>query len=137
MSAPTPTPRMLDPRFRGAAPALPAPAPSAQPAQSGQVGLPQRWEHLLRRSGLTAEARRVGMVLTGYANVAGALGADTPGLRRLTAGVQMHSLTVRAGLRELEEHGWIRRDPNPIGPQGSEVRAITLTIPAHLQEPTS
>lgn len=141
------TPRMLDPRFHGSAPVLPTPAalpvtvpstPSAPAAPSGQIaqaGMAQRWEHLLRRSGLSRNACAVGMVLTGYAAPSGALGTNTPGQRRLSRAASVHPLDVRSALRELETHSWILRDPNPAHARGAVFRAITLTIPAHLQDP--
>lgn len=141
---PVPTPRAFDPRFRRSAPALPTPITSATPSapaptasgqapHAGQTGMAQRWEHLLRRAGLSSEARAVGMVLTGYADRHGDLSTATPGLGRLSGRVPIHKLTIRGALRELEQEGWIRRDPHLSGPQGSQVHAITLTIPAHLQ----
>ncbi|WP_329311663.1 helix-turn-helix domain-containing protein [Streptomyces sp. NBC_01262] len=139
------TPRMLDPRFRGTAPALSIPAPrptapapwgpTATAGQSAEPGMAQRWEHLLRRSRLSGDARAVGMVLTGYADTDGVLGTNTPGQKRLSRATSLHPLEVRRALHELEIHGWILRDPNPTHARGNVLRTITLTIPAHLQDP--
>lgn len=134
---PVPTPRDLHakpgPRQRIPVPRPPQPPPAYQP-----VTLPARWEHLLRRSGLGVDARRVGMVLTGYADPAtGALGDQTPSNRHLAKRMPMNRSDVLCALSELEREGWISRPPMLPGPGPHPVRPLTLTIPAHLQEPTS
>lgn len=125
---PIPTPGDLAARSRPSAATAPAALPVRREGEPGpDRPFRERWEWAVLHSLLHHRTRHVALTVATWADYrTGAVVGRVPGVPSLSAATGMGHITVRKGLHELVEAGFMRRAGTDVG--GAQVD-IALTLP--------
>lgn len=124
-----PTPGDLAARLAPTATTRPGPLAVRREGEPGpDQPFRERWEWAVRNSLLHHRTRHVALTVATWADYqTGVIAGHAPGVPRLSAATGMGHITVRKGMHELREAGFLRRTATDSS--GTEVD-IVLTLPA-------